>query len=72
MWPVDGLGLLLYGSEVGPGCFKEDMEGLDSSHLKSPLHSGQRTTGKPPGLSGGKASTMISSTHSVWLHERQW
>jgi len=25
----------------------------------------------PPGFSGGNASTMISSTQSVWLHERQ-
>ena len=66
------LGVPIYESEVGVGCLKEDVEGLDSSHLKSPLHFGQRTTGKPPGLSGGKASTMISSTHSVWSHERQW
>jgi len=34
-------------------------------------HSGQTMAGNPSGSTGGKASTTISSTQSVWLQERQ-
>lgn len=53
------------------GFSKECFGGTEQSQAKSPPHSGQSTTGNPPGSSGGKASTTMSSTQSAWLHERQ-
>jgi len=54
------------------GCPKQCFVGMFGSQQKLPPQLGHSTMGQCPGPSGGKASTMISSTQSVWLQERQW
>jgi hypothetical protein len=53
------------------GCPKHRFVGTPGSQQKLPPQCGHSTMGQCPGPSGGKASTMISSTQSVWLQERQ-
>lgn len=59
-------------SSMGMSGFSNDrFVSTEVSQAKLPPHSGQTTTGNPPGFSGGKPSTTMSSTQSAWSHERQ-
>lgn len=59
------------GKTCQSGCVIDRFGGSEGSWRNGPPHAGQTMAGNPPGFSGGKASTIISSTHSVWSHERQ-
>ena len=53
------------------GCLRACFVGTFGSQQKLPPQFGHTTIGQSPGPSGGKASTTMSSTQSVWLHEWQ-
>ena len=66
-----GFWVVQLSQDAWSGCWRELFTGTEGSCRKLPLHFGQTMAGNPPGSVGGKASTTISSTQSLWSQERQ-
>lgn len=67
----EGISVAIKGEDDQSGQLKERMGATDESQAQSPPQFGQRMIGNPPGFSGGKEETTISSTQSAWSQERQ-
>lgn len=63
--------MVIEGEDDHSGQSKERMGVTDESQAQSPPQFGQRMIGNPPGFSGGKEETTMSSTQSAWSQERQ-